>query len=55
MGGYLHVVNLAAGLLGVLSAFGAGWYWLDNATQGSPGLYVYGGLALVIGGLTGPL
>ena len=36
----------------MLAAFGAGWYTLDVATKGSPGLYLYGattltGLAIV--------
>ena len=40
-------------LLGVLAAFGAGWYTLDVATGGNPGLYLYGaatltGLAILV-------
>ena len=46
------LVDGTARLLGVLADFGAGWYTLDVATQGNPGLYVYGvttltGLAIV--------
>ena len=37
-------------MLGVLAAFGAGWYTLDVATQGNPGLYLYGATTLT--GLT---
>ena len=44
------LVGGAAGLLGVLAAFGAGWYTLDVATQGNPGLYLYGATTLT--GLT---
>ena len=44
------LVDGIARLLGVLSAFGAGWYTLDVATQGNPGLYLYGATSLT--GLT---
>ena len=40
--------DVLARLLGVVSAFGAAWYTLDVATQGNPGLYLYG-----LGMLTG--
>ena len=36
------LVDGTARLLGVLAAFGAGWYTLDVATDGNPGLYLYG-------------
>ena len=35
-----------ARLLGVLAAFGAGWYVLDSETQGNPGLYIVGIITL---------
>ena len=44
------LVDGTARLLGVLSAFGTGWYTLDVATQGNPGLYLYGVTSLT--GLT---
>ena len=34
-------VDYAARMLGVLGAFGAGWYSLDSATQGNSGPYIY--------------
>ena len=40
------LVDYAARLLGVLAAFGAGWYTIDVATQGNPGLYLYGATTL---------
>ena len=39
-----------ASLLGVLAAFGAGWYVLDSETQGNPGLYIVG--LITLAGLT---
>ena len=54
------LVDGIARLLGVISAFGAGWYVLDSETQGNPGLYIYGVVILtgsaivavaIIGGL----
>ena len=44
------LVDYVARLLGVLAAFGAGWYTIDVATQGNPGLYLYGATTLT--GLT---
>ena len=47
------LVDRVARLLGVLAAFGTAWYTLDVATQGNPGLYLYGaatltGLAILV-------
>ena len=40
------LVDGMARLLGALSALGAGWYVLDDATQGNPGLYLVGFITL---------
>ena len=40
------LVDGIARLLGVLAAFGAGWYAIDVATDGNPGLYLYGATTL---------
>ena len=37
-----RLIDGLARFLGVLAAFGAGWYTLDIATEGNPGLYMYG-------------
>ena len=52
------LINGMAQLLGVLAAFGAGWYVLDSETQGNPGLYIVGivtltGLAVVAVAIAG--
>ena len=39
-------VDAATRILGILSTFGAGWFWLHGATYGSPGNYVYGVMIL---------
>ena len=40
------LIDGMARLLGVLAAFGAGWYVLDSETQGNPGLYIVGIITL---------
>ena len=40
------LVDGMARVLGVVAAFGAGWYTLDIATDGTPGPYVYGMVSL---------
>ena len=54
------LVDGMARLLGVISAFGAGWYVLDSETQGNPGLYIVGiatltGLTVVAVAMAGGL
>ena len=42
------LVDATARFLGVLTAFGAGWYVLDSETHGNPGLYILG-IAILAG------